>query len=151
MRRGAITVFLSLVLTIVLSLILAVTEVARISAIRMKFECVADIGMNSVLAEYHRQMLEQYDLLFVDMSYGTGSASIFNTQAHLKQYMQKNYETDSAIGLLRFRDFLAMDAGEASITEYSVASDQCGEVLKRQVTDYMKDYPMRILKLVMAK
>ena len=141
MRRGAITVFLSLVLTIVLSLILAVTEGARISAIRMKFECVADIGMNSVLAEYHRQMLEQYDLLFVDMSYGTASASISNTQAHLKQYMQKNYETDSAIGLLRFRDFLAMDAGEASITEYSVASDQCGEVLKRQVTDYMKDYP----------
>lgn len=141
MRRGAITVFLSLVLTIVLSLILAVTEGARISAIRMKFECVADIGMNSVLAEYHRQMLEQYDLLFVDMSYGTGSASIFNTQTHLKQYMQKNYETDSAIGLLCFRDFLAMDAGEVSITEYSVASDQCGEVLKRQVTDYMKDYP----------
>lgn len=70
MRKGYITVFLTLSLTLILSLVFTVIEGARISAIRMKFECVADIGMNSVLAEYHRELLEQYDLLFVDMSYG---------------------------------------------------------------------------------
>ena len=70
MRKGYITVFLTLSLTLILSLVFTVIEGARISAIRMKFECVADIGMNSVLAEYHRELLEQYELLFVDMSYG---------------------------------------------------------------------------------
>ena len=82
MRRGYITVFLSLSLTLILSLVFTVIEGARISAIRMKFECVADIGMNSVLAEYHRELLEQYDLLFVDTAYGSSHPDIANTEAH---------------------------------------------------------------------
>ena len=84
MRKGYITVFLSLSLTLILSLVFTVIEGARISAIRMKFECVADIGMNSVLAEYNRELLSQYDLLFVDTSYGSGTPSIANAEEHLR-------------------------------------------------------------------
>lgn len=136
MRRGYITVFLSLSLTLILSLVFTVIEGARISAIRMKFECVADIGMNSVLAEYHRELLKQYELLFVDMSYGGSRPEIANTEAHLRNYMQKNLQTEEG------KDFLAMAASLAQIEEYSIASDDNGAVLKRQVTDYMNDYPL---------
>ena len=66
MRKGYLTVYLSLSLALILSFILTLIEGARISVIRMEAECVADIGMNSVLAEFHRELLEQYDLLFVD-------------------------------------------------------------------------------------
>lgn len=143
MKKGYITVFLTLSLTLILSLVFTLIEGARISAVRMKFECVADIGMNSVLAEYHRELLEQYDLLFVDMSYGGSYASIGNTEEHLRNYMQKNLqpETNSA-GFTGARDFLAMDAGTVHIGQYSIASDDQGAVLKRQVTDYMSDYPI---------
>ena len=142
MRRGYITVFLSLSLTLILSLVFTVIEGARISAIRMKFECVADIGMNSVLAEYHRELLKQYELLFVDMSYGGSHPEIANTEAHLRNYMQKNLQTAGKTGLFGEKDFLAMDVGMAQIGEYSIASDDHGAVLKRQVTDYMNDYPL---------
>lgn len=141
MRKGYITVFLSLSLSLILSLVLTVIEGARISAIRMKFECVTDIGMNSVLAEYHRELLEQYDLLFVDTSYGTNTASIINTQEHLRNYMQKNMQIQNEPLMQKGRDFLDMNIGDVEITEYSVASDDGGNVLKRQVSDYMKDYP----------
>ena len=67
MSKGSLTVYLSLSLSLILSFVLTVIEGARISVIRMEAECVADIGMNSVLAEFHRELLEQYDLLFVDM------------------------------------------------------------------------------------
>ena len=142
--HGYITVFLSLTLTLLLSLVLTVIEGARISAIRMKFECVADIAMNSVLAEYHRELLKQYDLLFVDTSYGK-SPSIANTEVHLKTYIQKNLEGNAGSGFIRNRDFLNMWAEEADIIEYSIASDEEGGVLKRQVTDYMDDYPVGAL------
>ena len=142
MRRGYITVFLSLSLTLILSLVFTVIEGARISAIRMKFECVADIGMNSVLAEYHRELLKQYELLFVDMSYGGSHPEIENTEAHLRNYMQKNLQTAGEKGLFGGKDFLAMDVGMAEIEEYSIASDDNGAVLKRQVMDYMNDYPL---------
>ena len=144
MRKGYITVFLTLSLTLILSLVFTVIEGARISAIRMKFECVADIGMNSILAEYHRELLEQYDLLFVDMSYGGSRADIGNTEAHLKNYIQRNLQSESG-GNYGVRDFLAMEAGKTDIGRYSIASDEQGRVLKRQITDYMADYPLGAL------
>ncbi|MBD5488755.1 MAG: hypothetical protein HDR13_08160 [Lachnospiraceae bacterium] len=144
MRKGYITVFLTLSLTLILSLVFTVIEGARISAIRMKFECVADIGMNSILAEYHRELLEQYDLLFVDMSYGGNRADIGNTEAHLKNYIQRNLQSESG-GNYGVRDFLAMEAGKTDIGRYSIASDEQGRVLKRQITDYMADYPLGAL------
>ena len=140
MKKGYITVFLSLSLAIILSLVFTVIEGARISAIRMKFECVADIGMNSVLAEYHREMLKQYDLLFVDTSYGGGTASIGNAEAHLKAYMQKNFQMQES-GFWTGGDFLNLAADCVEITQYSIASDEGGAVLKRQIADYMADYP----------
>lgn len=144
MRKGYITVFLTLSLTLILSLVFTVIEGARISAIRMKFECVADIGMNSILAEYHRELLEQYDLLFVDMSYGGNNANISNTEAHLRSYMQKNlqYQEGSGGRYGSVKDFLAMEVNNVHIGQYSVASDVRGQVLKRQITDYMSDYPV---------
>ena len=143
MRKGYLTVFLTLSLTLILSLVFTLIEGARISAVRMKFECVADIGMNSVLAEFHRELLEQYDLLFVDMSYGGSYADIGNTEEHLRNYMQKNLRPESErLGLGNIRDFFAMDAGSVHIGRYSIASDDGGAVLKRQVTDYMADYPV---------
>ena len=140
MRKGYITIFLTLSLTLILSLVFTLIEGARISAVRMKFECAADIGMNSVLAEFHRELLEQYDLLFVDMSYGGAYANIGNTEAHLLNYIQKNLRPEADLGGVR--DFLAMDAGKVHIGQYSIASDNQGAVLKRQVTDYMSDYPI---------
>ena len=142
MRKGYITVFLTLSLTLILSLVFTVIEGARISAIRMKFECVADICMNSILAEYHRELLEQYDLLFVDMSYGGSRAHIGNTEAHLKNYIQRNLQPEIGRGYGGVRDFLAMEAGKTDIVRYSIASDEQGRVLKRQITDYMADYPL---------
>lgn len=136
------TVFLTLSLTLVLSLVFTVIEGARISAIRMKFECVADIGMNSVLAEYHRELLEQYDLLFVDSSYGGAHADICNTEAHLRNYIQNNLQTNGSGGIWGTKDFLSMYADRVEINRYSIASDEQGAVLKRQITDYMSDYPL---------
>ena len=52
--KGYLTVFLSLSITIILSLILALYQGARIGAMKMRTECVSDIAMNSVLAEYQQ-------------------------------------------------------------------------------------------------
>ena len=87
--KGYLTVFLSLSITIILSLILALYQGARIGALRMKAECVSDISMNSVLAEYHRELFKQYDLLMVDTSYGTQHPSIINVQEHMQFYANK--------------------------------------------------------------
>ena len=89
--KGYSTVFLSLSITIILSLILALYQGARIGAVKMKTECVADISMNSILAEYNRELFDRFSLLMVETSYGSGNHSITNTEEHLKNYAQKNF------------------------------------------------------------
>ena len=69
MRDGYITVYLSLVTGVLLSLFLTVAEGVRLHTIRAQTECVMDMAMDSALAEYHRELLEQYDLFFIDTEY----------------------------------------------------------------------------------
>ena len=69
---GYLTIFLALSITVLLSLILVLLEGARINAIRMKTETAGNIAVRSVLGEFHRELLKQYDLYFIDTSYGSG-------------------------------------------------------------------------------
>lgn len=138
MRKGYLTVYLSLSMTLILSFILTMVEGARLHTVHMEAECIADIGMNSVLAEYHRELLEQYDLLFVDMSYGSAHAAIENSAEHLRSYMQHNC-VQSEQGLFASRDWLSLSTDKAVLKEYSLASDYEGNVMKRQAVEYMKD------------
>lgn len=91
MRKGYITVYLSLVTGILLSLLLTVIEGVRMHTIRTQTECVMDMAMDSALAEYHREMLEQYELFFIDMSYGGTSPAFSNTEEHIRNYMNMNF------------------------------------------------------------
>ena len=143
--KGYITVFLSLSIMIILSLVLALYQGARIGAVRMKTECVADIAMNSVLAEYSRELYEQYGLLMVDTSYGTGNPSIKNLEDHLRHYAEKNFERSTAGGILNAQTMTAMYCKDVKISGYSVATDNNGAVLNRQILAYMAGEPIGYL------
>ena len=135
--KGYLTVYLSLSITIILSLILALYQGARIGAVKMKTECVADISMNSILAEYSRELFDQYGLLMVDTSYGTGKHSVVNTEEHLKRYVQKNMELSTPGKILGRNTMLGMYCKDAKITGSSFATDNKGAVLNRQILLYM--------------
>ena len=66
-----LTVYLSLIFGIVLSLLFVLIEGAATGAVRMQAELVADLGIDSVFAEYNRALLNQYQLFFIDSSYGS--------------------------------------------------------------------------------
>lgn len=70
-ENAYLTVFLALSMTVILSLCLTLIEGARTNGARFMTEYAMDVGMNSILAEYHRELLKQYDVFFVDTSYGT--------------------------------------------------------------------------------
>lgn len=139
--KGYLTVFLSLTITMIMSLILALYSGARIGAVKMKTECVADIAMNSVLAEYSRELYRQYGLLMVDTSYGTGSHSITNTEEHLRKYAQINFEPSTVGRLTGTSTMMRAFCKDARITGSSFATDNDGAVLNRQILAYMSAEP----------
>ncbi|MCR5675560.1 MAG: DUF5702 domain-containing protein [Lachnospiraceae bacterium] len=142
MRKGSLTVFLSLTIAIMLSLILALLQNARIGAVRMKTECATDISMNSVLAEYNRALYEQYDLLLTDLSYQTDSPSVANAEEHLRYFLQGNFDRSVIGRLTGTRTMTATECEDVTISAYSVATDNGGAVLRRQILAYMEGEPV---------
>ena len=140
--KGYLTVFLSLTITLIMSLILALFQGARIGAVKMKTECVADIAMNSVLAEYNRQLYEQYGLLMVDTSYGRANPSIVNAQEHLRHYVQKNFDRSTAGRITNAQTITSMYCEDVKITGSSFATDNDFTVLARQILAYMGADPV---------
>lgn len=138
-KNGYLTVYLSLIFGIILSLLLALIEGAAIGASRVQSELVADLGMDSVFAEYHRELLEQYDLFFIDDSYATEYGSIGNIQSHLSQFMSYNMNPNIDKDFSGKTSFLLLSNPYLEITEAAFATDENSNVWKKQAVNYMKE------------
>ncbi|MBQ8591553.1 MAG: hypothetical protein IJ485_02225 [Lachnospiraceae bacterium] len=136
--KGQITVFLSLLFTIIVSLLLTVIEGARVKAIRFQTECVADMAINSALAEYNRELFSQYDLLFIDTSYGMAQGRIQNTEAHIRTYMDANFNPQEDVIVYAARDWLKLQTQEVNILRAALASDNVGDCMMAQILTYME-------------
>ncbi len=132
-NKGYLTVYISLTLTIMLSLCLTLMEGARRSTIRLEAECTMDIALNSVMAEYHREVFEQYNLFYIDSSYGSQYPSYYNTQARMAYYLEQNmdYEEVSYFDFL-YKDLLGMEPGEVYIKEVGLATDGEGVYFQKK-------------------
>ena len=114
--EGYLTVFLSLILSIMSSLMLVRILGARENLRQMQIECITDICMNNILAEYHRELLEQYDLFFIDTSYGTSYASYEQTAAHLEEYLTYNLGGRRIFLASAYRDLTKLQVESTQIT-----------------------------------
>ena len=137
-EKAYLTVYLSLVFGIVLSLLLALIEGAAIGAARAQAEIVADLGLDAVFAEYNREILNQYELFFIDTSYGSQNGGIGITEKHLSDYLAKNIDPDKDVGAFGGSTYLKLTNPYLEIRETSYASDDHGAVWKAQAVAYMK-------------
>ena len=137
-KRGGITVFLTMVLFILMGVVMKVVSETRQYAVKTEGECMANIGMDSCFAEYNRELLDRYDLFFIDLTYGGEKPSIGKFCKHLEGYLKANL-ADNDSSLWRERDFLNMELSSVKIEEYHIASDDNGRDVHNQAVDYMKD------------
>lgn len=139
-ESGYLTVFTALTMTVLLSLFLTLLEGVRSNGVRMEAEIAADIGMDSILAEYHRELLTQYNMFWIDTSYGTGNPSVEALGNHLFRYLEKNCILDEGLaGEIWYRDLLGMTVGAAEISAVSVAADNGGRAFRERAAEAIRD------------
>jgi len=139
---GYLTVFLSLCLPILLSVFLTTIDGARRNAVRMQAELITDTAVNAVLSEFHRELYEQYDLFFIDPSYGTDSGSPADTGERLRMYMEKNVMGSGLDLFGQRRDLLGLSVAGASVGAVRGAADGAGIALRQQVYAYTAAEPL---------
>lgn len=139
-ENGYLTVYMALCISVILSLCLTMIEGVRRNGAAMEAACVADIGLQSVFAEYHRQLLEQYNLFAIDSSYGTTEPGTYNTEAHLLYYMEKNLDMkDVFLSSFFYRDFLGLKVDGIEVTGVSILTDENGAVFRRRAVEAIQD------------
>lgn len=137
-RAGAyLTVYLSLSLSIVLSLFFVLIEGARRNMIRMQVELATDAAMNSVLGEFNRELLRQYDLFFVDEGYGTSSPSDDRVREQLLFYLEQNYAHCGRLPFGAGKSFTGLATESLRLTGTRCAADREALALREQITAYM--------------
>lgn len=140
--EGHITVFLSLILTLILSVVCTTIESARLQGVRMQIQNITDMGIYSAFAEYNRDLLDRYDLFFLDMGYGTEDGSIERLNARIKSFTEYNTETTKgleAMELFRYSEIWRAKVTSVMTDQHVLATDYNAKAYYSQAITYMEN------------
>lgn len=134
-----LTVGLSLCLAVLLSLCLTLIDGVRRNGARLEIECITDIGMQSIMAEYHRELMRQYNIFAIDSSYGTKLCVKANTEAHLRKYLSRNLDAgEGLVSNLLYGDLLKLGLEDVELTKVSILTDHDGAVFRSRAVEAIK-------------
>lgn len=122
-KSGQITVFLSLALLCIFSLMCGLIESARMAGARCYLKLAADSAMDSVFSEYHREAWDQYRLFLLEAKDEKEIKDSWN------QFMEPYMDSSGWYGM-------AMESAEVS-DQVSITDDG-GSHLDKEILDYMK-------------
>lgn len=118
-QKGEITAFLSLLFLLMISLIGALIESASLQVLKNQKRADMNLAIESVFAEYNKEMLEEYDLFVLDASYGA-------SKIREKKILDR-------------LDYYGASGIENEISKMELLSDSSGKAFYVQVIRYMKN------------
>ena len=148
MKKGSLTVFLSLSLTILISFSLFVTEIAIGNSQRIRFEIVTDMAMDSVMGEYSVALQERYGLLYVDTSYLEGAAEAVRVTDRFRVYFDAN---TTKVSEKKHAPWGSLLLQEAALSSFETAAAQGGKSMQSQMIRYMERHPENATEIAAAK
>ena len=80
MKKGEITVFLSLTVVLLVSFILGMMNAANIQLMKNQARIDVDSALYSLFGEYQTDLLEEYHIFGIEETYGTGNLQEENLQ-----------------------------------------------------------------------
>lgn len=128
-KRGSITVFLALILSLVTALVCTGIESVRMAAARTQILNGTDIGLYSLFGQFDREMLKDYDLFLLDGSCGEGSLDLASAYDNFSSYMKPVLKQNSQ----------KLSVVQGGFSAYRLLTDEGGEPFYNQVVQYMKE------------
>lgn len=137
-RRGEITVFVSLVLSVLLFFLQAALQSARQAMLRGEFQEALELAEYSMLSEYHRELLGRYGLFYLDMSYGGGAEDTAYLNQRLRGFLDENLSDGETRGLDTWDFSRATDGRGTGYYEQAVAcmKERAGVSFLQKMKEY---------------
>lgn len=122
-KKASITVFLTLLLLLSASFFFALLETARLKGLGTKADIVSDAALESVFAEYQKEIYENYGLLMLDCAYGSGNFAIENVEKRLQEKNLNNLKQSE-------KELYGINLTECKMTGYQLLTDDGGNVFR---------------------
>ena len=105
------------------SFFFALLETARIRGLGTKADIVSDAALESVFAEYQKEIYENYGLLMLDCAYGSGNFAIENVEKRLQEKNLNNLKQSE-------KELYGINLTECKMTGYQLLTDDGGNVFR---------------------
>lgn len=129
--RGSITIYLSIIFTIILGLICTLIESSRVNAMESKLNGMTYMALDSSFAGYASPLFKEYGLLFLWCDEAGFSSK-------LEDYLSYNIDIGKGILSSKNTDLYRLDLENIDITGIEFATDKNGKVFENQIYQYMK-------------
>ena len=123
-KRGSVTVFLALMLSVISAFIIMLATSVRGYVSKAESASAVDIAIRSCFAEYNRELFRRFHILLIDSSYKCADNGIDRIKGHFTAYLENS-----------------MVAGELQYAEVSSSGNSFGEN-----ADYMYDMAVSYAK-----
>lgn len=136
---GSITVYLSLVLLLLLSLIFTITEGARVITARVNTERSMSTAMDSVLAEYYGPLWEEYHLFGLNTEADNDTEKGELIASKLSEYMSYTLQPDRDLVMEGNNvDLYQVSINTAQVEHETNLMDYQGKLIINEAVEYMK-------------
>ena len=86
-RKGEITVFLTLILTVIVGFYLSLSSLAQRYVAKSEATYALECAVRSCFAEYNRELFEKYHILLIDSSFMSPEGGIDRIEDHFSMYL----------------------------------------------------------------
>ncbi len=140
-QQGSITVYLSLTLIVMITLITGCIYSVKVEAGRFHSANAVDQAMFSLFAHYDPSLLQKYDLLLIDGSCGTEHLSIGACLNDINDSTDRilSFGGSSGHSSASGAKLLTLERTGSSVTGYTLATDGSGAVFEAQAIQSMYD------------
>lgn len=133
------TVYFSLVFLVMVSLICASIVSVKVSTGRMQAANAADQALFSLFARYDRQMMDRYDLFFIDAQNGAEGPDTAAVIREIRDAAEYVLNPGKDNFLLRKGTILNLRIEDLGLTGYTLATDAHGAAFAAQAVDSVRD------------
>ena len=136
--KGVITVYVSLVFLLVMSLLAALLETARVYGLRVRLQMASRGGLDSLFSMYSKPLFENYGILMLDESFGFDGPVADAFTNVIRENMKYDLDQNKGMLLGRTLQLFDLDFEDLTITKTIHAVDDGGVYFAQSAIDMMK-------------
>lgn len=139
MQQGQITVFLSMILALLLSVICTAVEAVRVEGLILQGETAMQMAESSLLSGFQPELLSQYELFFINGADDDGSFSTSRLESFLGDNLSYNLRPGKGLLVESSVSFFNSSVASVELGNFCLATDAQGYEFYKQAVEYEKN------------